>query len=280
MGIECPVCEADNPKSSIWCKECRATLPYYGKIQDYYKGRSDTFAPRIVGPRKKPFPLVKGMERPTKEWKDHAENRVRFQFRILHIYAWMLEKKIITIEDSVIWGGAPLQQCRAGGVNQAAHKVMTSLLFSPNGNTDWKYLYEAPLLDFTQKCSPKIKKRVVTVLAALHSAVSIIHAEYNEADNLVENEIRAMVLRYIDEIRGIFVANEYNKRTWPKLWKSFRSDYANLCYDLCKRENTDKKYITKLRAYGEVAERLPYEKLKDVKKVFKKIVNTSEEGSW
>lgn len=280
MKIKCLVCETENEQSSIWCKGCRATLPYYEKMQNYYdcKGSAPT-VPKRVGP----FKIgVKKMAKPTKEWLNHAENRVRLQFRILHIYAWMLEKKIIKIEDYVIWGGAPLQQCSAGKGNQAAHKILASLMFSSDGK-NWKYLYDAN--PSKSICKEEIWAQVKVVLGAMHAAVSILDKKYNEVDNFVEKEIRAMVLRYIDEIRGVFVAKEYNKKTWPRLWMAFRSDYAKLCYKLVadklsKDLNVDKSYKQILKKYGEVAEGLKYEKLVTVKKVFKKIVNTSEEGSW
>jgi hypothetical protein len=281
---DCVVCETENGDEALWCKECKATLPYFGKMQDYYQRQFD--APKVAR-REEPFKAVglKRMQKMPTTAAAHAEARVRVQFRVLHVYAWMLERGIIEVTNLVMWGAAPLQQGKAGGGNEAAHQILASLLFSADDGKSWKYLYQAPLLS---TCSQTVQTRVRLVLGALHAQVSNVDKSFNDTDFVIELAIRPLILRFVDEIRGIFIANEYTSKTWPGLWYAFRDEYVNLCISLsspafaAKWEHKERKVDKDaLELYIEVARGLGYERLSTVQQGFKDIVNLSEgPTSW
>lgn len=297
--ITCPICETDNENGLTRCKnvECRYDLQFF-TMQGFYGKESSFTYPKIDG-RKEPFKVVglKRMDAITKDVSAHAEGRLRIQFRILHIYAWMLEKKIIGPLDLVVWNAAPLQQGKASGqkiknlegqvigsTREAAHRLMASLIVSADDGKTWKYLFELPKLEL---CNPTIKQRVKLVLGALHATVTDLETKYNDTDAVVEEAGRGLILAYIDSIRGIYIGGEYTKKTWPKLWYSFRDDYVSLLTSLKDKdvravfEKGRQANVGVLDEYITVAKDLKYEPLAQVQARFKAIVNKSEgDNTW
>ncbi|WP_224249629.1 hypothetical protein [Hyalangium gracile] len=304
--ITCPICDEENEDGLAQCKNmaCRYDLQfstmknYYAKVETFHGTVNPVPYPKIDG-RKEPFKVVqlKRMDAISQNVALHAEGRLRIQFRILHIYAWMLERGIIAPLDQIVWNSAPLQQGKAtghkiynergqviGSTREAAHQLIASLIVSSDEGKTWHYLYELPKL---ATCAPAVAKRVKLVLGALHATVTDLETRYNDTDAVVEEAGRGMVLAYIDSIRGIHIAKEYTTKTWPRLWYAFRDDYVALLASLRDKkvralfEKARKLDERVLEEYIHVAKDLKYEPLKQVKDRFKSIVNKSEgNGTW